>query len=160
MMSDSQSEFYRNLIQARYVLWEQHKKKLGFIRDRVPHLTDEEKLLLRQYEGCFKCRRFFVDCQASTCTKGFPDPLQYHSLTMADVDIARARRDKELIQAARSYAPVSQSGIGEAGSAVGSAMRHTQVVGDHDERLRRTARRVKLVKSQAAYTTTPGFESA
>ncbi|TFY56784.1 hypothetical protein EVJ58_g7428 [Rhodofomes roseus] len=66
---------------------------------------------------------------------------------MADVDIARARRDKELIQAARSYAPVSQSGIGEAGSAVGSAMRHTQIVGDHDERLRRTARPVKLVKS-------------
>ncbi|TFY58849.1 hypothetical protein EVJ58_g6151 [Rhodofomes roseus] len=58
-------------------------------------LTDEEKELLKKFGGCFKCRRFFVKCRTGSCKTGPPDGSTYHALTMADVDAARSRRDKE-----------------------------------------------------------------
>ncbi|KZT73450.1 hypothetical protein DAEQUDRAFT_413191 [Daedalea quercina L-15889] len=69
---------------------------LRTIHRKPPPLTEGERRLLRQYEGCFKCRRFFVECRTATCTHGFPEGWKYHTLTIADVGVAQARRDKEL----------------------------------------------------------------
>ncbi|KAG6875896.1 hypothetical protein C0992_001883 [Termitomyces sp. T32_za158] len=58
-------------------------------RPRLPALTDEEKGLLRENSGCFKCRRLFVNCRTDNCPNGFPDPVGYQKITQATVEAAK-----------------------------------------------------------------------
>ena len=51
---------------------------------RLPKLTDEERGLLKQYKGCFKCRRFNVTHKATSCPFDFPSAESYKPLTEAD----------------------------------------------------------------------------
>ncbi|KAG6884508.1 hypothetical protein C0993_010479 [Termitomyces sp. T159_Od127] len=56
---------------------------------RLPPLTDEEKHLLWDNNGCFRCRCPLVSCHTNTCKKGFPDPATYKPVTQATVDPAK-----------------------------------------------------------------------
>ncbi|GLB45211.1 putative retrotransposable element tf2 155 kda protein type 1-like [Lyophyllum shimeji] len=60
-------------------------------RARLPTLTAEEKTLLREHNGCFKCRRFYTTCESLTCTTGFPDAATYRTLTAADAAAAKKK---------------------------------------------------------------------
>jgi hypothetical protein len=60
-------------------------------RARVPKLTEDERTLLYNNQGCLKCRRVFVEHKMADCPNGFPDPTKYKTLTQAHVDRVRAR---------------------------------------------------------------------
>ncbi|KAH9931400.1 hypothetical protein B0H21DRAFT_699847, partial [Amylocystis lapponica] len=53
---------------------------------RLPKLTEDEKSLLRDHSGCFKCRRFQVKHTSATCTNPYPDAIGYRTLTLADAN--------------------------------------------------------------------------
>ncbi|THH11767.1 hypothetical protein EW146_g7927 [Bondarzewia mesenterica] len=60
---------------------------------RLPKLTEAEKTLLRDNNGCFKCRRFHTDHDSKSCTNGFPLGVTYKTLTQADVDTSKCAPD-------------------------------------------------------------------
>ncbi|KAF8122259.1 hypothetical protein K438DRAFT_1793260 [Mycena galopus ATCC 62051] len=53
-----------------------------------PKLTDEERALLGEHDGCFKCRNFYAGHRSRDCTNGFPDAATYRTLTAADATAA------------------------------------------------------------------------
>lgn len=55
---------------------------------RVPPLTPEERKLLCDSNGCYKCRIPYTDNSALTCTNGFPNVSTYKTLTLEDVNKA------------------------------------------------------------------------
>ncbi|KAJ2911423.1 hypothetical protein MD484_g8992, partial [Candolleomyces efflorescens] len=57
-------------------------------RTRPPQLTPDEKTLLDDHDGCYRCREFYVGHRSSACTSGYPDGTNYVPLS-----IARARSD-------------------------------------------------------------------
>ncbi|KAL6299241.1 hypothetical protein BKA93DRAFT_830057 [Sparassis latifolia] len=70
---------------------------------RLPSLTDGELKLLRDNEGCFKCRKFFVPKEQrrrDKCTNDFPDATTYRMLTQADIDIAKRNKENNRPRAA------------------------------------------------------------
>jgi hypothetical protein len=56
---------------------------------KLPKLTDTERRLLFDNEGCLKCRKFFVAHKSVNCPNGWPTASGYRTLTQADVDRAR-----------------------------------------------------------------------
>ncbi|THH06299.1 hypothetical protein EW146_g9654 [Bondarzewia mesenterica] len=56
---------------------------------RVPRLSDEERSLLQENGGCFKCRKFFAGHTSKTCDGDFPDGASYKPLTRAAADAAK-----------------------------------------------------------------------
>jgi len=54
----------------------------------LPKLTDMERNLLLNNEGCLKCCRFFVDHCSANCTNEFPSGMGYKPLTTDDVKSA------------------------------------------------------------------------
>ncbi|KAG1789418.1 uncharacterized protein HD556DRAFT_1447033 [Suillus plorans] len=66
---------------------------------RLPPLTDDERQLLRDNEGCFKCREPFVHHSSSNCSKGFPDGATYKSLTAASVAAKKGRKGTTTVAA-------------------------------------------------------------
>src|SRR5271154_5895357 len=59
-------------------------------RTRVPKLTEDERKLLLQNQGCLKCCRVFVEHKMANCPVGFPDPSKYKTLTQGTVDAIKA----------------------------------------------------------------------
>ncbi|KAH7867728.1 uncharacterized protein C8R40DRAFT_1178713, partial [Lentinula edodes] len=61
---------------------------------RLPPLTTNERRLLSENEGCFKCRSFFVKCRTSSNEHEFPLPVGngYKEVMMSNVDSARKLR--------------------------------------------------------------------
>ncbi|KAJ2913860.1 hypothetical protein MD484_g6573, partial [Candolleomyces efflorescens] len=57
-------------------------------RSRPPQLTQEEKTLLDDHDGCYRCREFYVGHRSNACSSGYPDGTNYVPLT-----VARARSD-------------------------------------------------------------------
>ncbi|KAJ7437698.1 hypothetical protein FB451DRAFT_1450431 [Mycena latifolia] len=57
-----------------------------------PPLTNDERELLRNNDGCNKCRRFFVGHKSPDCPNGFPDPSTYKVLTQAEADHQKAAK--------------------------------------------------------------------
>ena len=51
------------------------------MRRSAPKLTDIERKLLSDHEGCFKCRQFYAGHRSAACPNGFPDGDSYHTLT-------------------------------------------------------------------------------
>jgi len=51
------------------------------MRRSTPKLTDMERKLLSDHEGCFKCRQFYAGHRSAACTNGFPDGDTYQTLT-------------------------------------------------------------------------------
>lgn len=56
---------------------------------RLPKLTDQERQLLTEHEGCFKCRAFYAGHMSGRCPNGFPDAKGYVTRTEA---MARAAK--------------------------------------------------------------------
>lgn len=56
----------------------------------MPKLTDEEKKIFTDHDGCFKCRRPYAGHRTRGCTNGFPD--KYERVTTA---VAEAIRDEQ-----------------------------------------------------------------
>ena len=50
----------------------------------LPSLTDTERTLLNEHEGCTKCRRFYAGHRSQSCPNGFPTGKDYKTLTAAD----------------------------------------------------------------------------
>jgi hypothetical protein len=55
-------------------------------RVNLPKLTDVERRLLYDNDGCLKCRRVFVTHRTHNCPNDFPDPTTYKPLTQMFVD--------------------------------------------------------------------------
>jgi hypothetical protein len=60
----------------------------------APRLTDLERQLLTDNEGCFKCRKPFADHRSKDCPNNFPNGVGYRTLTQSDVDRASAKRNR------------------------------------------------------------------
>jgi hypothetical protein len=56
---------------------------------KLPPLTDTERTLLNEHEGCTKCRRFYTDHCSQSCPNGLPLGKGYKTLTMTDVLAAK-----------------------------------------------------------------------
>ncbi|KIK43352.1 hypothetical protein CY34DRAFT_40541, partial [Suillus luteus UH-Slu-Lm8-n1] len=67
---------------------------------RLPSLTDDERQLLRDNEGCFKCREPFVKHSSANCSKGFPDGATYKALTAATIAAKKAKKNAKEVVAA------------------------------------------------------------
>ncbi|KAG1761950.1 hypothetical protein EDD22DRAFT_894206 [Suillus occidentalis] len=57
---------------------------------RLPRLTDDERQLLRDNEGCFKCREPFVQHSSNNCPEGFPNGATYTPLTAASISAKKS----------------------------------------------------------------------
>jgi hypothetical protein len=71
---------------------------------RLSKLTDTERQLLFDNEGCLKCRHFFVNHRSTNCPNAFPSAVGYRSLTQADVD-----KSKHALRTTTAIAAVSSS---------------------------------------------------
>ncbi|KIM88189.1 hypothetical protein PILCRDRAFT_3223 [Piloderma croceum F 1598] len=60
----------------------------------APCLTELERQLLMDNEGCFKCRKPFADHRSKDCPNNFPNGVGYRPLTQSDVDRASAKRNR------------------------------------------------------------------
>jgi hypothetical protein len=65
-------------------------------RKQCPALLSVECQLLKDNEGCLKCRRFFVDHRAANCPNNFPSPTNYKTLTQTKVDRAKRNRNRPI----------------------------------------------------------------
>ena len=80
----------------------------------LPKITPVERTLLFDHQGCFKCRRFYVDHVASNCPNGFPSASTYRTLTPAFAESVRDSKNKPRSQ---NLGPVAHIGFsGEAGT--------------------------------------------
>ncbi|EDR06062.1 uncharacterized protein LACBIDRAFT_329149 [Laccaria bicolor S238N-H82] len=50
---------------------------------KLPPLTDDERALLNEHDGCTKCCRFYCDHHSQSCPDGFPSGKNYKTLTVA-----------------------------------------------------------------------------
>ncbi|KAG2741811.1 hypothetical protein P692DRAFT_20907082, partial [Suillus brevipes Sb2] len=66
---------------------------------RVPPLTEEERTLLRENNGCFKCREPFVKHSTATCDNGFPDGATYKTITAATIAAKKAKKSSKTVAA-------------------------------------------------------------
>jgi hypothetical protein len=58
----------------------------------LPKLTEGERKLLSDNDGCFKCRSFFAGHRSNNCKNDFPPAVNYKTLTQADVERAKRGR--------------------------------------------------------------------
>jgi hypothetical protein len=65
-------------------------------RATLPKLTDEDRRLLDEHEGCRRCRVFYTDHRGDNCpmkkTNTWPDPATYKPLTQAMALAAKPKR--------------------------------------------------------------------
>jgi hypothetical protein len=61
---------------------------------RLPALTIEERKLLQDNEGCFKCRRPFQKHTSWNCPNDFPDAKVYKTLTANIISAAKGKNNK------------------------------------------------------------------
>jgi hypothetical protein len=57
--------------------------------NKLPRLTDAERSLFFDNEGCLKCRHFFVKHRTADCPNNFPTPTSYKTQMNDDVNAAR-----------------------------------------------------------------------
>ncbi|KAH7917164.1 hypothetical protein BV22DRAFT_1026885, partial [Leucogyrophana mollusca] len=66
---------------------------------RLPTLTIAERQLLREHNGCFKCRCFYSKHQSSSCPVGFPSADNYKPLTERDALAAKPSGSRSTVAA-------------------------------------------------------------
>jgi hypothetical protein len=76
----------------------------------IPKLTEAEKQLLSDNQGCFKCRRVFQDHMSRDCPNGFPK--KHYAITQALVDRFRPKATPTAAAAAVDTASSSAAPIG------------------------------------------------
>ena len=60
----------------------------------LPRLTQAERSIIFDHQGCFKCRQLYVDHKGANCPNGFPTPDSYKPLTTAYAESVRDSRNK------------------------------------------------------------------
>ena len=70
--------------------------------NKLPRLTNTERSLLFDNEGCLKCRCFFVKHCAADCPNDFPMPMTYKTLMSEDVNVARCKTSSTVVTIAKS----------------------------------------------------------
>ena len=60
----------------------------------LPKLTPAERAIIFDHQGCFKCRRLYVDHKGANCPNGFPAPGSYKALTPEYAEAVRDGRNK------------------------------------------------------------------
>jgi hypothetical protein len=58
---------------------------------KLPKLTETERQLLFDNDGCLKCHRFFVAHKSANCPNNWPNATNYRMLTQGDVDRAHTK---------------------------------------------------------------------
>ena len=58
----------------------------------MPRLSDEEKKILSDHDGCFKCRRPYAGHHTRECPSGFPE--KYERVTTAMAEAVRDSRNR------------------------------------------------------------------
>ncbi|EIW59628.1 uncharacterized protein TRAVEDRAFT_81080, partial [Trametes versicolor FP-101664 SS1] len=53
-------------------------------KPKVPRLTEDERRILMENNGCFKCRRIGAGHQSKECPNGFPDLAAYNANSLAE----------------------------------------------------------------------------
>ena len=64
---------------------------------KLPPLTDAERTLLNEHDGCTKCRRFYTDHRSQSCPNRFPLGKGYK--TLAVTDALSAKKSKAVAKA-------------------------------------------------------------
>ena len=82
---------------------------------KLPTLTDAERSLLFDNEGCLKCRCFFIKHRAADCPNDFPATTTYKTLTIEDVNAARRKT-------ASTVATIAESSRGSGNLTVAAIM--------------------------------------
>ncbi|OJT04019.1 Transposon Tf2-7 polyprotein [Trametes pubescens] len=59
----------------------------------LPRLTDDEKRLLNEYDGCYKCRHYYAGHMSGACPNGYPDAASYVPLSAKTALAAKVLRD-------------------------------------------------------------------
>ncbi len=72
----------------------------------LPKLSQSEKLLLNEHQGCYKCRRFYAGHLSGACPNGFPKAETYTPLTQASALKAREGRTAKDSNKSRTVATV------------------------------------------------------
>ncbi|GBE88840.1 hypothetical protein SCP_1402480 [Sparassis crispa] len=80
----------------------------------LPPLTNEECKLLKDNDGCFKCRTFFVPKKhcTDTCNNDYPNPATYHTLTESDLSTVRHNKENA-VQMGNTSRPVTAITVDE-----------------------------------------------
>jgi hypothetical protein len=65
----------------------------------LPLLTDDDRQLLHDNEGCFKCCDPFVQHLLNNCPKGFPDGATYKPLTAAFIATKKTKKGPSTVAA-------------------------------------------------------------
>ena len=73
----------------------------------LPRLTPTERAIIFEHQGCFKCRKLYVDHKGANCPNGFPAPGSYKPLTN---EFAEAVRDSRNKPKSRALGPVAHVG--------------------------------------------------
>ncbi|KAG1810476.1 uncharacterized protein HD556DRAFT_1223852, partial [Suillus plorans] len=66
---------------------------------RLPPLSDIERQLLRDNDGCFKCWEPFAGHNSAACQNGFPDGSKYKALTAASIASKKSKQKTGVIAA-------------------------------------------------------------
>ena len=77
----------------------------------LPKLTPAERSIIFDHQGCFKCRRLYVNHKGANCQNGFPSGSSYKPLTTEYAEVVRDSKNKP-----RSRVPGPVAHIGYSGS--------------------------------------------
>jgi len=70
--------------------------------NKLPRLTNMERSLLLDNEGCLKCRHFFMKHCAADCPNNFQSPVGYNVLTNKDVNATCRKQTNAVVTVAES----------------------------------------------------------
>ncbi|KAG2009471.1 hypothetical protein CC2G_012404 [Coprinopsis cinerea AmutBmut pab1-1] len=68
--------------------------RAGRRADWVPRLTEEEKDILANHRGCFKCRQFYAGHRWANCPNGYPTMKNYKKITVEMAADAKKKYDE------------------------------------------------------------------
>ena len=60
----------------------------------LPKLTADERAIILNHQGCFKCRRLYVDHVGANCPNNFPPAESYKPLTVEHAEAVRDSKNK------------------------------------------------------------------
>ena len=88
----------------------------------LPKLTPAERAIIFEHQGCFKCRKLYVEHKGANCPNGFPAPGSYKPLTNEYAEAVRDSKNKPKPRAQGTVAHVGYVTEGEGGPEVQSAV--------------------------------------
>ena len=99
---------------------------------QCPALLQSEHQLLKDNDGCLKCHCLFVNHCAANCPNNFPSPVNYRTLTQADVDHSKHNRGNktvtEITTSASSVPSTSGDTLEDAPTHTSSTQHHIAAV--------------------------------